>query len=192
MERESLLATREKELGDARSELVLLEAGCRPEELQAAIANRDKLSEEVKYLEELNEKRNLSLHCPVRSLRNGSMICWEVLPRGGTDLRDWRHFDAGYRCGPGRARRFARGTEMPVTFKARTLPFHTFDATVTKIAAIGFKGEKDTHTSVSIYCRVIDPTSDLRPGTTGYARIYTGPRPVGEIIFYRMLTLRAH
>ncbi len=58
---------------------------------------------------------------------------------------------------------------------------------VSKVAAIGFKGEKDTRTSVSVYCRVNDPTSDLRPGTTGYARIYTGPRPVGAIIFYRML-----
>jgi putative peptide zinc metalloprotease protein len=188
MERESLLAAREKELGDARSELVLLEAGCRPEELQAAIANRDKLAEELKYLEQLDQKRNIVAPSPgtITTQRihdllgkyypEGELIC-EI---GDTSTLD---IDVALAEQDGSRVELA----APVTFKARTLPFHTFDATVTKIAAIGFKGEKDTRTSVSVYCRVTDPTSDLRPGTTGYARIHTGQRPVGEIIFYRML-----
>ncbi len=188
MERESLLATREKELGDARSEATLLEAGCRPEELQAAIANRDKLAEELKYLEDLDKKRNIfaPLAGTVTTQRihdllgkyypEGELIC-EIGDTSALDIDVALAEQDGSRV----------QVDAPVTFKARILPFRTFDATVSKIAAIGFKGDKDTHTSVSVYCRVQDPTADLRPGTTGYARIHTGPRPVGEIIFYRML-----
>ncbi|HVU89476.1 MAG TPA: efflux RND transporter periplasmic adaptor subunit [Pirellulales bacterium] len=188
MERESQLAAREKELGDARSEVVLLEAGCRPEELKAAIANRDKLAEELKYLEQLDQKRNIVASRPgtITTQRihdllgkyypEGELIC-EIGDTSGLDIDVALAEQDGSRV----------ELDAPVTFKARTLPFHTFDATVSKIAAIGFKGEKDTRTSVSVYCRVKDPTADLRPGTTGYARIHTGPRPLGVIIFYRML-----
>jgi multidrug efflux pump subunit AcrA (membrane-fusion protein) len=188
MEQESQLLTREKELGDARSELVLLKVGCRPDELSAAVANRDKLAEELHFLEQLDTQR--MIYAPLtgtvttqrfhemlgKYFHEGELIC---------EISDTTALDIDVLLAEQDASRVK--VEAPVTFKARTLPFQTFGATVTKIAAIGFKGEKDTRTSVSVYCRVKDPTIDLRPGTTGYARISTGPRPIGEILLYRAL-----
>lgn len=188
MEQQTQLATREKELGDARSELMLLQAGCRPEELQAAIANRDKLAEELRFLEQLAENRKI--YAPqggtIVTQRFRDML-GKYYPEGELicEIGDTSAIDLDIGLAEQDASRVEVGA--PVTFKARTLPFHTFEATVTKIAPIGFKGEKETRTSVSIYCRVIDPTSELRPGTTGYARIHTGPRPVGAVILYRVL-----
>jgi multidrug resistance efflux pump len=53
LEAETELARRERGLADARAALTLIEAGPRPEEVEAARARRARLREEVRYLERL-------------------------------------------------------------------------------------------------------------------------------------------
>jgi multidrug efflux pump subunit AcrA (membrane-fusion protein) len=53
---ESELARRDKELADTRAALALLEAGSRPEEIDAERARLGRLQEEVRYLEGLQQK----------------------------------------------------------------------------------------------------------------------------------------
>src|SRR5262249_19655814 len=53
---EAGLARREEELADARGALALLEAGSRPEEVEAERARLARLQEEVRYLEQLPDK----------------------------------------------------------------------------------------------------------------------------------------
>ena len=38
-----------------------------------------------------------------------------------------------------------------------------------------------------VYCRLRSETADMRPGMSGYARIYTGRRPIGEILIDRAM-----
>ena len=37
-----------------------------------------------------------------------------------------------------------------------------------------------------VYCRLNDPPADLRPGMSGYARIYTGRHSIGTILMDRV------
>src|SRR4029434_1553403 len=53
LEAQAELGRRDKELADARATLTLLEAGTRPEEVQAEQARLARLREEVRYLEGL-------------------------------------------------------------------------------------------------------------------------------------------
>jgi len=47
----------------------------------------------------------------------------------------------------------------------------------------------DTPSTVTVCCRVEDPQQELRPGMTGYARIYRGQRQISEIVLDRSLRL---
>jgi hypothetical protein len=48
-------------------------------------------------------------------------------------------------------------------------------------------GRDDVQSTVTVYCRLEDCPEGLRPGMTGYGRIYTGRRPVGAILLDRAL-----
>jgi len=72
-----------------------------------------------------------------------------------------------------------------VALRARALPFETLRARVDRMAPAAGRG--DVQTTVAIYCRLDDCPPGLRPGMTGYGRIYTGPRPVGRIALDRAL-----
>ena len=56
LESEEELARREKELAEAQTILTLLEAGSRPEEINAEQARLARLREEASYLEQLQNK----------------------------------------------------------------------------------------------------------------------------------------
>src|SRR5207249_9543768 len=60
---ETELSRREKELADARAILTLLQAGTRPEEIEAERCRRARLQEEVRYLEGVRER--LPIQSPV-------------------------------------------------------------------------------------------------------------------------------
>ena len=40
---------------------------------------------------------------------------------------------------------------------------------------------------MTVYCRLENPGGELRPGMTGHARVYTGRRPIGDILTDRAL-----
>jgi putative peptide zinc metalloprotease protein len=199
-EAEAELARRTKELADAEGTLVLLEAGARYEEVEAARAHLARAEEEARYLEGLREK--LDVCSPVGGLvttprlkervgqyvREGELICLVEEPEALEAEIVLDEQDVA------RVR-----TDQPVELKARALPFRTFGARVGRVAPSAARPEPsqpqsgaaapraDVPGTVSVYCRLEGPGPDVRPGMTGHARIYAGQRPLGEIFLDRTL-----
>jgi putative peptide zinc metalloprotease protein len=195
LEAEAELARRDKELADARATLSLLEAGSRPEEIEAERARLARLHEETRYLEGLRGK--LLVHSSASGVvttahlrervgqyvREGELIC-QVEEPGALEAEIALPEQEVARVEPGQA----------VELKARALPFDTFTAQVDRIAPAAARGE--VQGTVTIYCR-LDPaltsppgagqSCGLRPGMSGHARVYTGQRSVGGFLLDRML-----
>jgi multidrug resistance efflux pump len=184
LDTEAELARRERELADAQATLRLLEAGPRPEEVEAERARLARLREEAGYLERLQDR--LPVHSPVPGLvttprlkekvgqyvREGELICVVEEPASLEVEMTIAEEDAG-RVRPGQA----------VALRARTLPLETLPGRVERIAPAVGRG--DAPSTVAVYCRLDDCPPGLRPGMTGYGRVLTGPRPLGGILLDR-------
>ncbi|MCI0379481.1 MAG: HlyD family efflux transporter periplasmic adaptor subunit, partial [Gemmataceae bacterium] len=180
------LARREQALAEAQALLRLLEAGVRPQEIEAELARMTRLCEEVRRLQE--QKGQLAVvalaHGVVTTtrmkdkvgqyLREGDLIC--VLEEPG-DL------EAEIAIAEQDIARIQPGQE--VALKARALAFDTFRTRVERIAPAAGPGEGQS--CVKVFCRLGDYPADLRPEMTGHARIYTGRRPIGAIVVDRAL-----
>jgi putative peptide zinc metalloprotease protein len=180
------LVRRQKEWADAAGALTVLEAGNRPEQLEAARAGLEKLEEEARYLDSLSTKQELC--SPLAGLvttarlkektgqfvHDGDLICVvedpvSVAVEIAVAEQDGERIEVG----------------QQVALKARALPFTTLAATVDRIApSTGTGGSQST---VTVHARLTHSQPALRPGATGYARIYIGPRPIGEIAVRRVL-----
>jgi multidrug efflux pump subunit AcrA (membrane-fusion protein) len=185
-EAEAELARRSRELADARSALALLEAGSRPAEVEAERARLTRLQEETHYLGGLREKVRVA--SPVAGLivtprlrekvgqylREGDLIAVVEEPAG---------LEAEISLAEQDVDRVRAGQE--VLLKARALPFEAFATRVERVAPAADKGEAQS--SVTVYCRLESAPAGLRPAMTGYARVYTGRRPVGAILLDRVL-----
>ncbi len=69
--------------------------------------------------------------------------------------------------------------------KARSLPYERFYAAVTRVAPAAVEG--DVQSKLSVYCALSNPAQALRHGVSGHASISCGRRPVGRVIFGRVL-----
>jgi multidrug resistance efflux pump len=186
LEAETELAKREKELADARAVLTVMEAGSRPEEIEAARAHLARLQEESSYLDGLQKK--LPVISPVggvvttphlkervgQYVKEGELICLVEEPAVLEAEVALAEQDVA-RVRPGQA----------VELKARALPFETFRTEVDRIAPAA--GKEETKSKVTVYCRLEKPGADLRPGMSGHARIATGSRSPGLIAVDRAL-----
>jgi multidrug efflux pump subunit AcrA (membrane-fusion protein) len=186
VEAETELALREKQLAEARATLALLEAGTRPEEVDAERARLARLDEELRYQEGLRER--LSVASPVAGLivtprlrervgqyfQEGDLIGEVESPTG---------LEAEITLAEHDAERVRAG--QPVALKARALPFRVFRGQVDRIAPVAVPGE--VQSTLTVYCRLEEEAPELRPGMTGYARISTGRRSLGEIVADRVL-----
>ncbi len=180
LEAEAELARRDKELAEAEATRTLLEAGTRPEEIEAERARLARLREEALYLERLPER--LQVVSPVpglittprlkekvgQYLREGELIGVVEDPAGLEAEITLAEQDAA-RARPG----------QEVALKARALPQETFRARVERVAPAVLKG--DVSGTVTAYCRP-EAAAELRPGMTGHARVYTGERSPGVIL----------
>jgi multidrug resistance efflux pump len=196
IESEAELARREKDLADARGTLALLEAGSRPEEIEAERARLARLEEEDRYLESLQEKE--LVRSPVAGLittphlkekvgqylREGELIC-EVEEPAQLQVEVALAEQDAAEVQP----------EQQAELKARSLPFQTFRARVERVAARAVEVQSpltpvargETPATLTVTCLVEDTDSNLRPGMTGYARIYCGRHRVGEALAHRLL-----
>jgi multidrug efflux pump subunit AcrA (membrane-fusion protein) len=168
---ETELARRDKELADSRATLKLLEAGSRPEEIDAERAHWTRLQEEVRYLQGLQDKVRVTSQVPVRE---GELIALVEEPA---------LLEAEIALAEQEAARVLAG--QPVELKARALPLMTHSARVDRVAPSAGHGE--VQSTVTVYCRLEDAPAELRPGMSGYARIHTGQRSLGQIVVDRML-----
>jgi multidrug efflux pump subunit AcrA (membrane-fusion protein) len=183
---EAELARRDKELADAQATLTLLEAGSRPEEIEAQRARLARLQDEARYLEGVRGR--LAVHSPVAGLittprlrervgqylREGEVICAVEEPA---------LLEAEVALAEQDVARVRAG--QPVELKARALPFVTFTAAVDRIAPAAGRGE--VQSTVTVYCRLGNEGGQLRPGMTGHARVFTGRRSVGRVLLDRGL-----
>jgi multidrug resistance efflux pump len=162
----------------------LLEVGPRSEEVEVERARLARVQEEARYLEQLQDK--LPVHSPVPGLvttprmkekvgqhvREGELIC-VIEESAGLEVEITLAEQDVARVRPGQA----------VALRARALPFETLPAQVDRIAPAAGRGE--VQSTVTVYCRLDDYPPGLRPGMTGYGRVYTGRRPVGAILLDR-------
>lgn len=177
---EEELARREKELAEAKAALTLLEAGNREEEIKAAEASLARQHEELDFLKAQQEKLPLfsrvdgvitTPHFQDRIgeyFAEGDLIC---------DIEESSNLEVEITLDECKVSKVEPG--QTVTLKARALPYETFEAKVERIAPSATSGEEQS--TVTIYSRLTDVSPELRPEMTGYARIYCGRRPIGEI-----------
>jgi multidrug resistance efflux pump len=201
-EAETELARREKELADERARLVLLEAGTRSEEVEAERARLARLQEDLRHLEQ--QQARTAVICPVAGvvttprlkekvgqyLREGDLIGLVEEPAALEAEVVLAEQDVAA-VQPGQA----------VALKPRALPYTVVQAHVDRIApaaarpeaagsgttTVTVAGKGEVQSNVIVYCRLDGVTTELRPGMTGYARVYTGQRSVGGILVDRAL-----
>ena len=186
LEAEAEVARREKELAEARTVLRLLEAGSRPEEIEAQRARLAGMQDEIQHLEEQRGKQVVFSPMPGlittprlkekvgQYLREGDLI-GVVEARAALELEIALAEQDVARVRPGQA----------VRLKARALPYRTFLTRVERVAPSGVRGEAQS--SVTAYGRLDQAPEDLRTEMTGYARIDTGRRAIGAILLDRIL-----
>jgi multidrug efflux pump subunit AcrA (membrane-fusion protein) len=188
MDAEAELARREKELADAQARLTLLEAGSRPEEIAAEHARLARFQEERAYLTRLESLQ--SVDCPAggevttprfkekigQYFQEGDLLCV---------VEQLADLEAEITVSEQDVARIKPG--QTVLLRARSLPFDTLRAQLQRIAPVADSGDVQSH--VVLHCCLESAPDQLRPGMTGYARVYTGRRTVGEIVLDRTLRL---
>jgi putative peptide zinc metalloprotease protein len=186
MDAEAELARREKELADVEAKLTLLEAGSRPEEVAAERARLARLQEEHAYLARLEQRQGVN--CPVAGevttprfkekigqyFAEGDLLCV---------VEELADLEAEITVSEQDVARIKPG--QTILLRARALPFDTFHAELDRVAPIADGGDAQSH--VTLHCRLQNTPPELRPGMTGYARVYTGQRTIGEIVLDRAL-----
>jgi putative peptide zinc metalloprotease protein len=190
-EAEAELARREKELADQQGALALLEAGTRPEEIEAERARLARLQEELHYLQAQRDK--LPVSSPVAGIvttprlkekvgqyvHEGDLLCLVEEPA---------MLEAEIALGEQQIERLQAG--QLVRLKLRAVPAATFWGRVDRVAPAAVKDDKrDPQAHVIVYCRFDAGDAELRVGMTGYARISTGRRCLGAILANRALRL---
>jgi putative peptide zinc metalloprotease protein len=180
LEAEDEVARRNKELAEAEAALVLLEAGTRPEEIEAAEASLGRQREELAFLVELNKK--LPLHSRVAGVittphfkdrvgeffNDGALVC-EIEESSLLEVEITLDEDQVHDVVPGQR----------VELKARALPYETFEASVERIAPAAVGGELQS--TLVVYCHLENRSGRLRPAMSGHARIYGHRTPIGKI-----------
>jgi putative peptide zinc metalloprotease protein len=199
LDAEAELARREKDLADAQAILNLLEAGTRPEEIEAENARLDRLQAEMHYLEEI--QRRFEVCSPVSGLittsrvkekigqyfKEGELICL---------IQDPSCLQLEITLAEQDVARVQVG--QAVQLKARALPFESYSSRVERLAPIAEReelprgevagaGRGEVPGAVRVYGRLPLSSAVLRPGMTGQARIHTDRRSLGAIATDRFL-----
>lgn len=188
LEAEAELARREKELADQRSLLRLLEAGGRPEEIDAERARLARLAEERKYLEGIQSR--VMLRSPVAGVvttprmheKNGQYV-----PTGTVVCVVEELTDVVAEIAIKEEDEHAVRPGQLVELRARAMPYRSFLAQVQRKAPTAVVPEGQSQGTVTIYCRLTEPEAEILSGMTGYARIYRQHRPLGIVLAQRTL-----
>jgi multidrug efflux pump subunit AcrA (membrane-fusion protein) len=183
------LAERNHDLASLESALTVMEAGSRPEEINAQQARVNRLREELRELEE--RQRQLVVCSPVGGLVTTHRFCEKVgshFQAGDLILlvEDPSSLEAEIRLDEQAVRRVHNG--QTATLRPRAVPLEKVSAVVRRVADAAVPAEAAGSASrVHVNCILDRSTERLRPGMSGYARIDTGRRPVGAILIDRLL-----
>lgn len=180
---------REQDLADAQAKLSLMRIGTRPEEIAAEQARRERVIEELKFLND--QRTKMQVHAPADGIVSAPRLREKVghFVVQGTLLchiedTDQPHVeiaiaeDDALHVRPG----------QPVRLKARALPFQTFEAVVERVApAAGKQNQNSTHSVVLAHCRLNEGQNELKSGMTGFGRISRGWNTIGMILVSKSL-----
>lgn len=183
LEFENEVTRRKNELSDVRAALNLLEAGSRPEAVEAERARVARLTEDVRYYEAMRER--LLLKVPVTGVlttarmkeksgqyfEKGSLICV---------VEDTSSLEAEIAIPEEVAATIEPGQRIEL--KARSLPFRRFVATVSRKAPSSILSQGQLQGTVTVYCKLGELEAELLPGMTGVARVVRGSHPAGYIL----------
>lgn len=185
---EAELARREQELADAESQLSLLEAGTRPEEIAAEVAKQEQLQQQLKYLQSQREKLIVRasvsgvvatprMHEKIGQLATqGAPIC--AIENGATSRVEIAVAEDDV---------LGVSSGQPVILKARALPFDTFQAKVERIAPAAQLQQPKQRNVLVVHCELNNQDGRLRSGMTGFGRIFRGHRTLGSVILAKSL-----
>lgn len=178
---EAEVARREKDLADVQAALKLLEAGTRPEEIEAETARRARLAEEVAFLHD--QLLNQDIKAPVEGViatprlqeRTGQLI-----EKGGLVcvVADVRQLNVEITISEESAHGISPG--QTIQLKARALPFDCFTARVSKVAPSAIMATGQQQSRLIVYCEVENDDGKLKPGMTGFARIQRGTHSMAQ------------
>ena len=185
LEVESELAKRQKDYADTVAVLRLLEAGSRPEEIDAEKAKLERLKEERTFLEKQQER--LKLMSPIAGVivttrllekvgqyfKEGDLVCEIEEPRSMEVEIPLEELDL---------ERVAAG--MRVDLKPRSQPFQTVTGRVTRIAPQATVGK--VQSTVNVCCVPDEASHELIANTTGYACIYGNQASIAEYLTHRV------
>ncbi len=172
---EAEVARREKDLADVEASLKLMQAGTRPEEIEAETAHRARLQEELAFL--VDQQSKLEVIAPAAGVVVAQRLSERIgqyMEKGGllctvedtTNLRveiALKEEDvAGVQA------------DQTIQLKARSLPFDTFPAVVKRVAPSVTDVANKPQNLVVVHCEVENTTGKLKSGMTGYARICRG------------------
>jgi putative peptide zinc metalloprotease protein len=185
---EAEAARRKKDLADEEAALKLLEAGSRPEEIEAEKARGARLQEELTQL--LETRKQLEIRSPVSGMmttarmkekigqyfEKGALIC---VIEDATGLEAELDLDEqevqGVQAG------------QVVELKARAVPFRTFRGKVERIAPRAEVAQGAVQGKVTVYCKLDDRDLELLAGMTGVGRVFRGAEPIGSIVAKRAM-----
>jgi multidrug resistance efflux pump len=190
-EAEAELTRRDKELADDRARLALLEAGSRPEEVEAERARLARLQEELRHLGRQTDQTRVTCRSA------GVVVTPRLREKVGHFVKegdliavveDTSYLEAEVAVPEGESVRIRAGQRIGL--KVRALPHETFTAEVVRVAPSARAGDPERPEEVGrvvVYCRLDGPVEGLRPGMTGFARIYSEERSVGGYVLDRAL-----
>jgi HlyD family secretion protein len=170
------------------SELELLRAGSRIEEIQQAQANVRELEKAVQ-LYELYKERTV-IRAPIsgvivtlhpeeklgKMVSKGEDIC---------EIADIRTLRVEIRVSEKDAADFREGS--PVYLKFSSLPYDVFEGYGLALAPAILEG--NPHNILIVTCKLDNPLFKLKPGMSGWARIYAGDRSLLQLMVRKLVRL---
>jgi multidrug resistance efflux pump len=181
---------REQELADAEGKLTLLRLGYRTEEIEAEQARRERIVEELTFLE--SQKSKLAIVAPISGfisaprlrekaghfVSQGTLLC-QIEARSVPMVEIFVSEDDALHVAPA----------QQVQIKARALPFETFFGEVALVATAAAKPQEAvaqqqlaTRQTVAVHCRMDAAEGRLKSGMTGYGRVLRGRDPIGIVL----------
>lgn len=185
---EAEISRREQELADAISQLDLLQAGTRPEEIDAEVARQEQLQEQLRFYNSQKEKLIVQssvsgvvatprMHEKIGQLATqGLPIC--VIENASTSRVE---------IAVGEDDVLGVSSGQPVILKARALPFDTFEATVEHIATAATLQVPKQRNVLVVHCELANQDGRLRSGMTGFGRIFRGHRTLGSVMLSKVM-----
>jgi len=184
-----IAALRQSELEESKGTLKLLQAGARPEEIEAIQAEVARLSSQIKYLQ--GQLERLRILSPI----TGVVTTHRLKERLGTNLKKGELFAQVHQVQTVDAEIAVPENEIsevrigqPVMLKARAYIDRSFMGKVISTSPVGIQSTNGiAQRHFIVVTELENNTQLLRPEMTGNAKISCGNRHLYQIVFRRLI-----